>query len=136
MPNNMQVAEHVRNVFRVRVPDGATHEDIMQPMFWANEAGRITVDSIIEVVAHDRSWFAEYYVMSKGQDWVKVSLLRRVELEAKSTSSIPEGYHVEYVNDDLKWCATRLADQRRVISGQHDRESAIVWLNNYLRKAA
>ena len=133
---NIQLAQHARNVFRVRVNAEVTNEDMIQPMFWANEANQLAVGSIVEVIAHDHSWFAEYYIMSKGNDWAKLALMRWVVLEAKTASIIPKGYIVEYVNDELKWCATRSADQRRVISGQPSRESAIVWLDNHLKKVA
>jgi len=133
---NIQLAQHARNVFRVRVNAEVTNEDMIQPMFWANEAGQLSVGSTVEVVAHDHSWFAEYYILSKGIDWAKLALMRWVVLEAKTANVVPKGYNVEYVNDELKWCATRLADQRRIISGQPSREAAIVWLDNHVRKAA
>lgn len=78
-------------------PSDATIEDLLQPSYWANFAGRMRRNSTIEVHWDDSSQFAELYVLDYGRNWVGVALLRHVVLErgaaVPNTDSFAIGYN-------------------------------------------
>jgi hypothetical protein len=60
-------------------PKGVTIEQLLDPSYWCNYAGRLGTrgrNTTIQVHWDDSSQFAELYVFNYGRNWVSVGLLR------------------------------------------------------------
>jgi hypothetical protein len=114
---------------------GVTVEQLLKPEAWANVARRMKAGHMIHVVPEDGAYFAELYVVSAGQNWANVSLLREVLL---SLTDFAEPATEKYA--DIKWAGpsakfrvTRLKDGDTLRDGFGSRQEAESWLSDHLK---
>lgn len=133
-PERIKQAEFARNVFAISPEQNVKLEDMLAPAFWSHVAAKLHPSDRIEVIAEDGSYFAEFYVVSCGRNWAKVSLLRMHELTedtpeiAKNASS---EYEVQWAGGQEKARIVRLADKQVIQSGFPSKKEAADWLLKY-----
>jgi hypothetical protein len=134
-PNALAEAEFSRRGYRAIVPGDTSIEDMVVPSYWAHVASRLRPGDMIEVLAEDNSFYAEFIVRSARRLDATVSLLRRVELEpAKLDASITEGYEIKFRGSRSKWSILRGKDVLR--DGFETEAQARVYLDDHLKAMA
>lgn len=133
-PERIKQAEFARNVFAISPEPNVKLADMLQPAFWSHVAAKLHPTDRIEVIPEDGTYFAEFYVVSCGRNWAKVSLLRMHELvedtpEAASTASVE--YEVQWAGGQEKARVMRLSDKAVIQSGFATKKDAAEWLHKY-----
>ena len=82
--------------FHHTAPASVILEDLLQPAYWTNYAGRMQRNSTIEVHWDDSSQFAELYVLDVGRNWASVAPMRHVKLEAAAAAPKLDQFVVSY----------------------------------------
>ena len=78
-------AEHHRTVWLAKAPQGVVIDDLLRPEFWAHHIMRLKPDDEIIVIAADRSWRAELWVVDRAVGFAKCRLLGKWEYSAEAT---------------------------------------------------
>lgn len=132
--DRIKLAEYVRNIF-VIVPELNTKlEDMLRPAFWSHVAAKLHPSDRIEVIAEDGTYFAEFYVVSCGRNWAKVSLLRMHELAEDTpevTKAVSSEYEVQWAGGQEKARVIRLVDKQVLQAGLSSKKEAAEWLAKY-----
>jgi hypothetical protein len=110
--NGFQQAEFARQFLRILPDHTHTVADTLRPEYWAHVAEKLQITDRIEALWKDNTRFAEYIVIDKGPQWVKVVLM-------------------EYGNHEVKYVVVRLSDNTRISDGHKDREDAEAWLADH-----
>lgn len=117
-------AEFSRRVWCAAPERGLGVDDLLQPSYWAHVAKTVRPGDRIEAVAHDGSWFAEFYVISAGANEVRVVSLRVASLTAQS---VTVEYEVKF-RGRAKWSVLRMTDKAVMVDGLDDEKAANDWL--------
>lgn len=137
-PIRMQLAEQMRNIYRLIVPNEAQLKDVLEPGFYVHLAKKLRPGDRIEIKPDDGSYFAEVEVQDVGGGYAKVALLREVKLETvtRSAASILPGHSTEWGGEHIKWRVIRESD-RRVLKDQLPTQTdALNWLSNHAKAQA
>jgi hypothetical protein len=132
--NGFQQAEFARQFLRILPDHTHTVADTLRPEYWAHVAEKLQITDRIEALWKDNTRFAEYIVIDKGPQWVKVVLIADVDFTKVKESKAPEqktNFKVEYGNHEVKYVVVRLSDNTRISDGHKDREAAEAWLADH-----
>lgn len=135
--DSFQLAEHRRNLWTVRVPQGVTIDRVSDPDYWVHVTKDLRVDDKIEVKAADGSWYAEFLVTKVDKTAAHVWLILyadRTQRPAPVAERATETHKVEF-GGAHKWRVIRLADKQVIHKGEPDEESAKAWLVEHLKAA-
>ena len=134
--SRVSLTEFARQAHHVVPEDGTKIEDILREEYWSMVAYKFKPCDIIEVHSEDGSYFAELYVRAVGKNWVKVALLRKVELEpAQKAMDAPE-YEATWKGPHRKFSAIRTSDNQIIQDGFDSREQAIDYIKNHMKAMA
>ncbi len=136
--SNFKPAEFTRIVYYAIVEASVRAADLKKPDYWAHVAQSLKQGDRIEVEAEDGSYFAELFVQDVGRTWVKVAVLREIQLDntAKELPQELKEYDVTYKGKISKWCVVRLGDQSLVYEGGNMKQDAVNWLTEHVKALA
>lgn len=134
LKSQLVLANHARLTYCVTLAEGADYQDLFRPQTWAHVARDLKKGTLVEVTAHDHSWFAVLYVRSATDLDVTVSEVLRREFDPIETKTAEE-YEIKH-RGRAKWSVLRTADKAVMVDGLETREAAEEWLKNPLPKAA
>lgn len=132
--DRIKLAEYVRNIFVINPEPNVKLEDMLQPAFWSHVAAKLHPSDRVEVIAEDGTYFAEFYVVSCGRNWAKVSLMRMHDLsedEPKTEKPASGEYEVQWAGGQEKARIVRLVDKQVIQSGFASKKEAAEWLTKY-----
>lgn len=127
--SQLHSAEFARTVFAAVVPPEDSLDVILEPEYWMHVARKLRKNDRVEVNTRDGSYFAELMVVSTGLTWVRMAVLRHIDLTKLKVKGKPK--------DDLYAKFGSEATQFRVLSrksktvikdGFPDMESADAWI--------
>jgi hypothetical protein len=133
-PQRMQLAEQVRNVWSVTVPNDTHKGDLQRPEFWAHLATMLRPRDRIEVETEDGSYVADLLVLDAGTQYAKMAILREYRLdvvEPQSQSAAPAGHKVEWSGRHTKFRVVRESDSKVIKDGFATKADAYGWLASY-----
>lgn len=134
--SRVNLTEYARQSHHVVPEDGTRFEDILREEYWGAVAYKFKPCDIIEVHAEDGSYFAELYVRAAGKNWMKVALLRKVELEpAQAAFSNPE-FEAAWKGPHRKFTVIRSSDNQIVKDGFDTREQAVDYIKSHTKAMA
>lgn len=93
---------------RLTLEKGHTLKDVMNPAYWALAAKKVYIGDTIEVLAHDKEFFAEFLIVGLPEDGVELVKLREVDLIAKRFKGKNDVYEMKELGN--AWCITRKQD--------------------------
>ena len=126
-PDRMQVGDFVRQVVCVTVEVGTKPEWLLDPQFWAHVANKVRPYDRIEARCDDGEFFAEYLVLQRGPQWLKVVPLSMHKLGADmANEDEPTKHKVMWLGPKLKFCVIRKSDSARVQEGIEAKADAYV----------
>jgi hypothetical protein len=137
-----QLAEHRRNLWTARVPQGTGIDRVSEPDYWVHVTKDLRVDDKIEVKAADGSWYAEFLVTKVEKHAAHVWLILYADryqrpapvAQAAPAESGEAGHKIEF-GGGHKWRVIRLSDKQVIHKGEPDEESAKAWLAEHLKAA-
>lgn len=134
----LRLAEHVRMVHSVVVPDCVTKREVLEPSYWAHVAARLRPGSRIEVAAEDGSWLMELYVVASCKVWAKVHVLHDYDLTSTALSPSPpsDDFYVKWGGANAKFRVHRLRDKTVVKDGFETAEAATLWKTEHMKAMA
>ena len=128
----MRPAESRRNAWSCVVPAGTTKEQLLQSQTWSVVSQNLNFLDRIEVIAADRSFFAELLVLAAGRGHASLHLLHYHALPALLTADpgvLPAGFECNFtgplVNGRGGYEVTRTVDNVVMCTGHASRESAL-----------
>jgi hypothetical protein len=120
------------NEWSAVVEAGTTKEQLLQSALWSVVSDQWHAYDRVDVIAADRSYFAELLVLSAGRGFAEVLLLSFHQLPALLTSEqgLPPGFEIFYAGPDLEaqYCVKRTADGVIIVKGKSSREAALAEL--------
>lgn len=126
--------------FVMRPERGTTLDEMLNPMYWANVAQRMTVGDTVLVRNESSQNIALLDVDVVQPFAVKVSIRWQREVERaqaeQSVTDIPAGYELKWRGPQNKFCILREADKEIVVSGAESKALAAARLREQLRLLA
>jgi len=129
-PTNIEEAAYERNVWQVKPAIKATIKDLLEPSYWAHVAKRMKAGDRIEAIPDDRHYYAEFFVLAASTNWVKLVLMREVELVKDNETTATEGFVVEFAGNH-RW-RVRQGDEI-LTKGHDDKPAATKWLTEHMK---
>ena len=128
-PSRFNLAETKRNVWHITPPDGTPFDALLDPSYWTHVSRKLRPTDRVEVFAEDGSYFAEFYVISAGDQSAKVALMRKIDLGevVEDIAGIP-GFKAMWRGPHHKHAVIRTKDNAPVQTGFDTREEAIEWI--------
>jgi hypothetical protein len=141
-PSNLQFAKHASHEKqRVILPSGVPAEWLKDPFFWTHVAKRLVPFDEVQIIPEDGSWIAEYYVVQTGENWARLVLSSKTQLESVAIEDehIPKDYEIKFQGPVVGWSVLRKGE--RLYPGTNDKKpasrlDAIQWLKNNTRTLA
>jgi hypothetical protein len=133
-PSCMQIAEQVRNLWSVTIPNKATKDDLLRSDFWAHLANMLRPRDRIEAESEDGSYVADLLVLDAGTNYAKITVLREYKLDAvepQSQSTTPAGHIVQWSGRHTKFRVVREVDHKVIKDGFATKADAYGWLASY-----
>lgn len=134
--SNFILAEQLRAVYRVNVPHGVPVERLKDADYWAHVAPLLQPGFLLEALAQDGSYFAEFLVRKVAKTEAHVLMLRHVDLTAvaaQEPAPSTDDYTVQF-GGQHKW---RVIHKGAVIhKGEPSEADARAWLANHLKEVA
>lgn len=138
--SRFQGAEFARHLFRATPAASHDVRDTLHPEYFSTFANQIALTDKIEAVWDDNSKYAEYLVIDKGPNWVKVKLLVLVDLSKAPSVAAPDpaesDYEVLFLNNHEKHCVIRKSDNKAIKRHLATKQEAEAFLADYLKKIA
>lgn len=130
-------SEFERNHFRATPEATHTPDDTLDPAYWCNMTKLVARTDVIEAVWEDNSLYAEYLVLDKGHTWVKVALLRIVDLTTSPSQAAPASqaseYEVKFINNHFKFGVVRKKDGHAIKQNLPTEKAAQDFMSDYIR---
>lgn len=135
---SFQLAEEGRATRLIVLPEGATLEDVLKPIFWAHVAKQMHRRDRLEVHAYNGTWAADLLVLDCADLMAKVAVLHKYDLQtAAGAVPLPEPPQNTYKYDFTKaagWRVIRIEDGEVMFKGSKTKDEATLWITNALRK--
>lgn len=127
---DLQAREAAQNQWMVKAPEGATIEDVINPIFWTHCTNRINALDEVRVISFDGSWYAIVLVVFADGADVRCRLLSLHELDEVTESTVAEElFKISWGGPSQLFRVIRKADNLVVQSGFLTRKEAIRWVN-------
>jgi len=126
-PSSLQNAEHYCTRWMAVVGEEATPNDIARPDFWVHVASKLRRMDWIIVSPESEGWIAELLVRSTGIGYVKVQVLRIIDLEDDVTEERDLSSFVKWGGVADKFRVIRKSDKTVLSSGHQNKATAMQW---------
>lgn len=134
-PNELQLAEMIRPVYHLFVPDSTTLEQILSPKSYVHISKKLPAMTQIEVMSESGSFYARLMVRSvlkSGE--VVVALMDKYEWKSNPQDNADPDYEVKFISNRYKWGVQRKVDGEYVYKDIQTEEEALRALADH-RKA-
>ncbi len=143
-PARLQLAEHIRQVWRFTAEAGTSFEDVSLPGFWEQialkPAPRPQPGDLIEILGETGAFFAELLVRSTSTEGILTVPLRAVQLgnlaprdhDQRALETEASAYEIVHRGQFLKWAVIRKSDAHECKSGMASLDEAASWLRAHL----
>lgn len=129
MPDRIGQSEDKERRFVIDIEYGVTLEQVMEPSYWAHVASQMQQFDEIKVRTEDGAWCAFLMVKYAERNYVSVVLDRVIHLDKEvEIPAQSEKHKVEWKGPRLRFCVTRIADQKRVKEGCLSRDEGLAWI--------
>lgn len=137
MPSNIRPAEFARMVYAHTVAEGNDFEkDVLNEKYWCHLSKTLKVGDLVEVTAHDASYFAVLYVVAVYNVAIKVVCLNHKSLSVNvDEQDENREYKVQHRRNRL-WCIVRLSDDAVIKDQIQTKEDAYLELSGYMKALA
>lgn len=138
-PSRVLLAEQVRNVWGVTVPNETTKEDLLNSGFWAHVSRQFNPRDKVEVETEDGAYEAVLRVLDSGPNYARMAILSETQLEVvEPSSALPStaGYTVGWSGRHTKWRVVRENDKRVMRDGFVTKSDANAWLAGHAKALA
>jgi len=116
---------------------GTPVEDLLNPAFYANIAGKMNAGDIVEARPADGAYYLELYVWDRGDNWAQVGVLRALERPGPvAVPSTDDAFLIEFVDGAKKHRVLRKSDKAEVAHGFATVAAANAWLEHNRGKLA
>jgi len=137
----MQLAEHVRQVYHVTVPEGHTFEELLAPEAWAHVSSKLRPGDHIEVVPEDGSYVATLFVVTCDKLWARVHVLSMDDLtvaraDAAQLARAVADFEAIWKGPVKKFCIVRKSDGGLLHEGVQTKVEAERWLADHVKTIA
>ena len=127
----LQRVEHYCSSYAVVVEEGTTIDMVQEPGFWVHVWSKLRRMDTIRVLPEDESYFAELLVLSAGQGWAKVHVLRHVELDDAPAETGDESLAVEWKGPHRRYAVIRKTDGQILRDGFVKKTDAANWRRDH-----
>lgn len=136
-PSQFREYAHVNRLWRCNPEVATSFEDLFRPEYWAHVAATVLAGDRIEALAEDMSYFAELLVVDASRNWVKVKLLRKVELTEEEAEPlvVDEEYEVKW-RGNRRWSVVRRVDGAVLQENLASKAEGYAWLADHQKKVA
>lgn len=132
IPENIQPAEYLRNVHRVKAAETDTIDDVLAPDYWTHVAQKVRVGDKLEIFPEGGAWYVEALVVSSSNIHLKLVALTKVQInepvKKAEKNDEKKPFTVEFKGPQRKWSVIRTSDKSYVKEGFEDKDDAIDWL--------
>lgn len=141
-PARKGLAEAKRNAWFVIAEESQKPEDLLNPAVWAHHCRDLRPWDLIEVVADDGTWFAEYRVLTVERTWARVAIVTKVNLTTQDVSQTEAqkfdsaGFEIKRRGEHAKWCVIRKKDSSVVYEKGNTQGEAAAWLREHIKVTA
>lgn len=136
LPNQIELAEYVRSIYVVSPTPDTSFEEVLAPSSWAHIAQKIKIGSRIEVMPEDGSYFAELLVQDVGAQWLKLVVLRHVEITPAEKVVEDEIFKIQWAGPNAKYRVLRIADLENMKDGFVTKTQASDWIREHKKALA
>ena len=125
------------NLWDIVVEANTPFEALFTPEYWSHVCSTkpLRMGDEIRATPDEGNYVAWFYVVDVGQNWAKVALRQRLDLDEQTTAGdapgAPRGHHVEFRGRELKHTVIRDSDKSVLQSGFKTAGEAQAWLNDY-----
>lgn len=138
--NGLALAESKRTLYRIVAGIDDTPESLLDPKYWVHVARQLRPDDRVEVIAFDRSWFAEVLVVEVGAGGfggARVAfVIEPTALSNTANLDQPAENEVRWGGPKLKWQAVRIRDKKVLQDGFETKDEAADWIAERSKLAA
>jgi hypothetical protein len=130
-PSKLKPADYEAQRFSISPPPGVTIEEVCEPIYWHHAAGALKPRNEITVVPEDFAYYAKLLVLEVGDNTARVVCVEYKKIEGDvqlDVTALPEGFGVEWVNNESKYTVRRKADKQVMASSFVTKEAAFKWL--------
>lgn len=127
------LAEAARLVYRANVPPNVPMARLLDPDYWAHVTPKLKPGFLIEALAQDGRWFAEFLVRKVDLEKHEVHcvLLRSNDFDSVPKTQDAAGYIVNF-GGAHKWRIVRESDKQVIHHGEPSEADAKEWLADFL----
>lgn len=95
----VQESQYVCKHITVRIPEGHTPKDLMEPTYWMHNAKRLGINDKIDCISMTGQWECTLRVVNKGDTWVKMRLLSGYDAQGRDEAAGDprDDYRIEFV---------------------------------------
>ena len=117
---------------------GVTKDHLLTPEYWTHVSELMSPYSEITVRCDDGTYYAKFLVLDCGRGWAKVQLLGWWDLTSndvaisQSSAGNRSLYDIQWKGPNRKHVILRIADQQVLHEGEQRKESAELWLREFL----
>jgi hypothetical protein len=141
LQKDFKLVEFASRRWSAALQEGQVLEDAMAPEFWSNVARgdqrSLMAGDVVEVRAHDHSFFAELYVRKVDQGSALVALIRAtdfVDHAAEAKAAKHDGVLAPRWNLGRKcFDVIRPSDKEIISTGHKLKEDAQAWIADHLK---
>ena len=132
-PTRFKRADGERNIWTVVPEHGTDFDALTAPEYWAHIAKYLRPTDRIEANAEDGSYFAEFIVQACGDNYARVALLRKHDLQSPDVQKENDAFEVMWRGPHHKFAVVRRSDNEPVQTGFAAKQDAVQWLANNLK---
>lgn len=130
-------SEHKLNVWVADLEVGTTREEILNPGFWATNAGRLTRRDIIHAFIEDNSKLYVLRVLECARNWAKVFIEQEHNYVTEAVQELPpslaDQYEARWRGEHHGHCVIRKKDGEVVQSKLATKQAALNWITEHVR---
>ncbi|WP_406873294.1 hypothetical protein WHT83_06240 [Aminobacter sp. P9b] len=137
--NGLALAESKRTLYRITTGIDDTPDSLLDPRYWVHVAKQLRVDDRLEVMAFDRSWFAEILVVEVGAGGfggARMAMISVTLLTNQAEIEKPAENEVRWGGPKSKWQAVRITDKKVLQDGFETKDEAADWIAERSKLAA
>lgn len=128
--DRVALAEHTRQVHRIKPEAGTVLKEMLVPEYWAHVAAKFHVGDKLEIFVEGGAWYAEALITSCSRIHAKLLVLQYEQIDEAPVSkeTKKEPFYHAYRGTTAKHSVLRTSDKAVVKEGFESRDEAVEWL--------
>lgn len=124
---DFHLTETVQRMFTCHPAEGTAPDDLLDPAFWSNVAGKLNKMAEITAIPMDGTWYGKYLVTFISGSDVRVEPLLFLKIAKDEMEDKESIYTVKWISPPLAYGVIRKADKVRVKDGFDTKAAALAW---------